>query len=243
MADASPGRSGDEPARRAARIRRIHRVSIGAAVVVLALTGASMIMRPMPCGDLPSTYPPIIAFELARSGADLAAIFGPVSEPCHRHMVATMDTANVLDVALFIPAYGLFLVTAFLGLRLRDRPLAGAGLALAAVAIVADVAENVCLFALTPLLDPRSAALGALPWATGAKWLALGGAGLAAGVALWPGPRRHHQVSAALCMITPLAAVAAIAAPHRFGPLVGTGVAVSWLVLLVDGVAQARAAR
>lgn len=221
-------------------IRRLHLASLAGALVVLALTAASMVARPMPCGDLPSSYPPIIAFELARSADDLRAIFGAVGEPCRHRMIDAMDTVNVVDVAAFIPAYTLFLVGAFVGLGRRGRPLAKAGVALAALAAAADVVENLCLFALTPRLDPHGTAMAALPWATGVKWLALGAVGLAAAVALWPGARRHHQLSAALCMVTPIATVAAIAAPHRFGALVGAGVAASWLMLLVDGVAQVR---
>jgi hypothetical protein len=235
------GGDAGELERRAAGVRRIHRVSVAAAAVVVALAVASVVTRPMPCGDLPSTYPPILAFELARSSHDLLDIFGPVGEPCRRHLIAVMDSANLVDIALFTPAYALFLIAAFVGLGRRGRPWARVGVGLAALAAAADVGENLCLFALTPALSAQSSAMAALPWATGVKWLALGGAGLAAAVALWPGERRHHQVSAALCMITPLATIAAIVDPHRFGPLVGTGVAASWLMLLAVGVVQARA--
>lgn len=234
----------DAPVRAARGLRRIHRLSVAAAAVVLALTAVSMTGRPTPCGDLPARYPPIVAFELARSAADLEALFGgpdPAVAPCRRTMIAAMDTVNHVDLALFTPGYALFLIAAFVGLRRRGRAWAGAGIALAALAAVADVVENACLLGLTPALDPTSSWLALLPWATGVKWLALGGAGAVAAVALWSGPRRHHRVSAALCVLAPLATVAAVADPHRFGPLVGGAVGVSWLALLIDGVVQARA--
>lgn len=222
------------------RVRRAHLVSVAAGVLVIVLASLSLVTRPMPCGDLPSTYPPIIAFELARSGKDLDAIFGADHGSCHRSMISRMDTANHVDLALFIPAYTIFIGAAFVGLRRRGRPLATAGIAFAVLAAAADLVENACLLGLTPALDPTSRWMAILPWATGVKWLALGGAGAAAAGALWPGERRHHQVSAAVCVLTPIATIAAVADPHVFGQVVGSGVAASWIVLLVDGVAQIR---
>lgn len=155
-------------------------------------------------------------------------------------MVAAMDRTNLADLVLFIPAYGVFLIAAFVGLRRRGRSIGAVGVRLAALAVVADVVENICLLGLVPTLDPGSSWLVLLPWAAGVKWLALGAAGAMAGLALWPGGR-GAKLGAVLCAVTPIATAAAITAPHRFGPVVGAGVAVSWIVLLVDGVVQARA--
>ena len=226
----------------APRARTIHRVSVVAGLVVLGLALASIVIvgPPRPCGALPARYPPIIAFELARSGADLHAIFGTAPGPCRSTMVAAMDAANLLDLALFTPAYGLFLLTAFVGLGRRGRALAGTGARLAVLAVVADVLENLCLLGLVPAIDPTSRWLAILPFATGVKWLALGAAGAVACVGLWPGGR-WAKLGAVLCLVTPIATVAAIADPHRFGPLVGAGVAVSWLAILADGLGQVRA--
>lgn len=230
-----------QPTADARAIRRLHRTSVVAGAIVLALSLLSIATRPTPCGGLPASYPPIVAFELARSGPDLHAIFGAKGGECRAAMVEAMDRANVLDLAIFIPAYGLFLLAAFAGLGRRGRPGAPTGVAMAVVAMVGDVAENACLMRLTPELDASAGSLKLLPWVTAVKWLALGAAGAAAAVALWPGAGRRHRVAAGLCLLAPLATLAATAAPHRFGPALATGVAVSWLMLLVDGVVQARA--
>ena len=233
----------DERATRERGIRRIHRISVGAGAVVVALVLVTTVATPQTCGNLPSRYPPVIAFELARSGHDLKAVFGNGRHRlarCQRRMVAAMDTINHADFALFIPAYGAFLIAAFVGLRRRGRRFAGSGIALVAVAMAADVLENVCLLGLTPELDPTSTWLRVLPWASGVKWLALGGVGVAGGLALWAGAERR-RVSAALCAVTPIASILAVADPHRFGPLLVTGVAASWAILLLDGIVQARA--
>lgn len=139
-----------------------------------------------------------------------------------------------------MPPYGLFLLAAFVGLRRRGRPLAGVGVRLAVLAVAADVVENLCLLGLVPGLDPTSPWLAGMPFATGVKWLALGAAGAVAGVGLWAGAR-WWRLGAVLCLATPLATAAAIARPHRFGPMVGAGVGVSWLLLLIDGLGQVRA--
>jgi hypothetical protein len=218
--------------------RRALRVTVAAAVVVLGLAVTSMAMGPpKPCGDLPASYPPIIAFELARTGADLHALFGEGPGPCRDAMVAAMDRTNVLDLALFIPAYGTFLLAWFLGRR-RGR-LATVGVALAAIAVAFDLLENLCLLGLTPAIDPSSAWLARLPWATGGKWLALGAAALLAGVALVD-RGRLRQLGAALCALAAIDTVAALAAPATFGPSLGLTVGLAWLVMLLDAVARLR---
>ena len=106
--------------------------------------------------------------------------------------------------------------------------------------MAADVAENVCLLGLTPALDPTSTWLAILPWVSGVKWLALGGVGAMVAAGLWKTDERH-RLSIALCLLTPAAAIAGLADPHRFGPLLVTGIAASWAILLIDGLVQARA--
>ena len=231
-----------EPSNLERGIRRVHRLSVAAGVIVIALVMVSSVTSPKTCGTLESHYPPIVAFELARSDADLQAIFGDGRRRmarCRAKAIDGMDQINHVDFALFMPAYGLFLGAAFLGLRRRGRRVAAAGVPLVGLALAADAVENVCLLGLTPALDAGSTWMAVLPWATGVKWLALGGVGAVAAVALWHG-RRGGRVSAAVCMVTPVATILAIADPRTFGALVTTGMAASWAILFVDGVVQAR---
>lgn len=222
------------------RLRRWARIGVGAAVVVLALTAASVAIAPppAPCGGLAAGYPPIIAFELARDGDDLHALFGAPG-PCRDRMVAAMDTANHVDVALFMPAYGLMLAAfaASSARASRGRRRLGVGLAIAAVA--ADALENLCLLALTPGLDGDSPWLARLAWATGAKWLLLGACGAVAATIV-VGAGRAGKVGAVACALAPILTLGAVAAPATFGPVVTGGVAASWLVCVVALVARAR---
>src|SRR5262245_41179719 len=154
--------------------RAAFRISLAAGLLVLAVTLLSATQEPVrPCGNLPQNYAPIIAFELARSDADLAAIFG-TAEPCRSTAVERMDAINLVDVLVYIPAYGVFMAFLFLGLRSRHAALATLGFRISVVAALGDFAENACLMNLTPALDPSSIWFTLLPWATAVKWLGLG---------------------------------------------------------------------
>ena len=94
---------------------------------------------------------------------------------------------------------------------------------------------------LTPQLDPASLWFALLPWATGIKWLGLGVAAAIAGDHLCEisGARLWNLLAALMCAAAFLSTVAAIAVPSMFGPLVGLGVALSWLAYLVTAGAAA----
>ena len=153
--------------------RAAFRISFAAGLLVLAVTLFSATQPPVqPCGNLPQNYAPIIAFELARSPADLDAIFG--NEPCRSGVVERMDAINLVDVLVYIPVYGVFMAFFFLGMRGRHAALGTLGFRIAVSAALGDYAENACLMNLTPQLDPASIWFTLLPWATGIKWLGLG---------------------------------------------------------------------
>lgn len=221
--------------------RAAFRISLAAGLLVLAVTLLSATQEPVrPCGNLPQNYAPIIAFELARSADDLQAIFG-TQEPCRSSVVERMDAINLVDVLVYIPAYGVFMAFFFVGMRARSAALATLGLRVAVVAALGDFAENACLMTLTPAVDPSSAWFALLPWATGVKWLGLGvAAAIAAAIyAKSAGARAWNIVAALLCAAAFLSTAAAIAVPAMFGPSVGLGVGLSWLMYLITAAAAA----
>lgn len=221
--------------------RAAFRISLAAGLLVLAVTLLSATQEPVrPCGNLPQNYAPIIAFELARSADDLQAIFG-TQEPCRSSVVERMDAINLVDVLVYIPAYGVFMAFFFVGMRARNAALATLGLRVAVVAALGDFAENACLMSLTPVVDPSSAWFALLPWATGVKWLGLGGAAaIAAAIYVKSaGARAWNIVAALLCAAAFLSTAAAIAVPAMFGPSVGLGVGLSWLMYLITAAAAA----
>lgn len=219
--------------------RRWARRSVAAAGIVLAVSVLSAAFRPTPCGGLSPRYPPIIAFELARSQADLDALFGAGASVCRDTLVRAMDVVGWLDLAVFMPAYGAFLATWFLSRRSVAKGLATAGVALSVGAVACDVAENVCLFGLTPDLDASSRWLSALPWATGAKWGALALAAVVEAALLVRGGALA-KVGAALCLVAPAGTLAALADPPRFGPTLAGSIGVAWVVCIVSAIGRAR---
>jgi len=216
--------------------RTAFRISFAAGLLVLAVTLLSATQAPVrPCGNLPQNYAPIIAFELARSAADLEAIFG-TELSCRVVVVQRMDAINVVDVLVYIPAYAVFMACLFLGMRARHAALATLGLRVSIVAALGDFAENACLMSLTPAVDSASPWFALLPWATAVKWLGLGvAAAIAAGIySKSTGARAWNLLAALLCAVAFLSTVAAIALPAMFGPTVGPGVGLSWLVYLAS---------
>jgi uncharacterized membrane protein YhaH (DUF805 family) len=216
--------------------RAAFRISFAAGLLVLAVTLFSATQEPVrPCGNLPQNYAPIIAFELARSAADLEAIFG-TQEPCRSEVVGRMDAINLVDVLVYIPVYGVFMAFFFLGMRARHASLGTLGFRVAILAALGDFAENACLMNLTPELDPSSLWFTLLPWATGIKWLGLGvAAAIAAAIYVKSahGRPRNYLWALLLCAPAFVGTVAAIAVPSMFGPLVGLSVGLSWLGYLI----------
>jgi hypothetical protein len=214
------------------RATTAYRISLGGAIVVLLLALFGFQPAPPVCGNLATDYAPVIAEELVRSVADLQAIFGGGPSACRAAIADHLNLITWIDSLAFIPAYGVFLLFFFIALAPRDRPWARAGFILSAVAVVADYAENLCLFQVTAAPDVAGLALAVLPWATGVKWLTLGIAGAVGGRVLMRAGWLNYP-AAALCAIGLVGTVLAIANPHLFGKFASNAVTLSWIVFLI----------
>ena len=220
---------------------RAHRLSLLAAIIVLGIVGYGATLPPMhTCGTLPGDYPPVLAFEFARSVADLHALFGDAPGDCRTVLVRRMDRLNWGDTAVFIPLYGAFLVFFLLGVRPHQPRLARVCIVLALLACAADYAENACLLHLTAQLDRPTVWLASLRWATGVKWLLLAVVGVLGGW-LVTQQRQLRLLFGALCALGLLVVVSALANPYAYGRHASAGVAVSWaLFIFADAFAVAR---
>lgn len=216
-----------------------HRISLAAGLLLVVVVIYSALQPAMAvCGALDPTYQPIIAFELARSVADLHAIFGPAPGACREALRANFTVLNSGDNFLFIPLYGVFLVFFFLAARGRSPRLARMGAIFILVACAGDYIENACLLRIAANPDVQSAPLSLLPWATGVKWTLLGIAGAIGGLLL---SRRGgwRWIVAGLCFAGAALVILAMIDPHRFGRFAANGVTISWIVFLI---ADAKAA-
>jgi hypothetical protein len=211
-----------------------YRASLIAGLGVLILTFSGGLVEPVKvCGPLPANYPPIIAFELARSVPDLQSIFGATGGECRDKIVARMDLTNRIDCFFFIPLYGAFVILYLLGARSRNQRLGNIAVAIAAIACVGDYFENLCLFQLSSNPDVASGWLTGLAWMTGVKWVGLG---IAGAIGCYLADIR----SAVLSFIVRLAgalgflgALAAMISPATVGPYLSQAIALGWLAFLV----------
>ena len=142
------------------------------------------------CGtyDGSSQLGPILAFELARSPGDIAALFG--SGACRATFVAAQNTGLWLDALGFIPSYTAFLALAAIAAS-RGR-LRLVIVTMLVTAGLSDEIEGVSMWRIMDTLPGTPGQLDALWWAVHIKFalLALGttaiGLALLAKFKLWP---------------------------------------------------------
>ncbi|MBI9075416.1 MAG: hypothetical protein JEZ02_08410 [Desulfatibacillum sp.] len=142
-------------------------------LLVVLMSTAMLFVFPTKAPGLPEGFAtPIIAFEFAKSPADIITLFGPKDSPERDAMVRSMDLGNKLDyvyMVLYTAFLALFSVQVVRRTGLRIFYLAAG---LAGVALVGDALENLRLFAITSSLDTMDieADLAALHVFTWAKW-------------------------------------------------------------------------
>lgn len=142
-------------------------VAIGALVAFGGIAGLA------PCG--PSTgLNAILAFELARTPAELAALFG--QDPCRSILIAAQIRALLVDALLFIPAYAAFLT--FAAVALDGRIAARLAMAAVALAALLDEIEGALQYTLLRTLPGRQWLIDLLYWEARTKFVLLGLAGL-----------------------------------------------------------------
>jgi hypothetical protein len=153
---------------------RLFRIAGFAGLFTMVVAGALLAVLPRHAAALPRGFEqPILAFEFARSAAEVEALFGPAGSPERAELVRAMDSGNRLDF-LFMVAYGGYL--GLIGLAVAK--VAGRGYlvvtALAVLGVLLDVAENLQLLEITSRLGgDYSVALGRLQVFTWLKWGAL----------------------------------------------------------------------
>jgi len=173
------------------RPRTAWRLSVLAGLVAFACSFAfGNIPGLVACGtyDGSGQLGSILAFELARTPGDVAALFG--GGACRATFVAAQNTGLWLDALGFIPSYTAFLALAAIAAS-RGR-LRLAIVAMLAIAGLSDEIEGVLMWRIMDTLPGTPGQLDALWWAVHIKFalLALGttaiGLALLAKFKLWP---------------------------------------------------------
>lgn len=176
---------------------------------------------------------PVIAFEFARSQADLLAIFGPDSDPLQVSRLAAMRSGNEQDY-LYMLLYAGFLASGCVALwrELRSRHLLAAA-ALPVLAALSDAWENWLLFDIQAAftLGDYSPAMASLPWPVAIKFLLLALTNVAIGHAMTQ-MGRGWQLAGTLVIVASLPVAMALTAPADFGWTLLAAIGGGWIALL-----------
>ena len=171
----------------------------------------------------------IIAFEIVRTPADVAALFG--TEPCRTPFVEAMRLSLWIDALVFIPAYTLFLCAGLMALRSQGPMLTLAGVVCALLAAVFDELEGVQLFTILAALPGEQATIDWLISYVRGKFALLALVALFLG---WLMARRGGWMRWTGLLVTIGGAVTmfGLSDDSRAG-LLGLGGALAWIPLLI----------
>jgi hypothetical protein len=183
-------------------------------------------------GPLPPGVTALGAYQMARTPAEIEAVFGPAGALCRVLMVAALDRANRVDLFGFIPTYGAFLAFFLLAMIRLGEAAARVGLVALVAGLGFDVLETATQLRLTQELPGSEAALTALAIGSVGKFAALALAALCAGFAMIARGGVASRIAGILCVAgAALAAVGLVDASAR--GLLGLGNGIAWLVMLV----------
>src|SRR5262245_39020781 len=89
----------------------------GVGVAAIFAWFAAVIPTQTCTGRQPRGTSAFLAYQLARTAADVEAVFGPEGDPCRAAMVAALNLANTVDLVAFIAIYSGFAASFFLALK------------------------------------------------------------------------------------------------------------------------------
>jgi hypothetical protein len=205
----------------------------GAGVIAFVVWFGGVVPTRTCSGPLPAGVSALLAFQLARTPAEIEAVFGPAEDPCRAAMIAAMDRANTVDLAGFIVTYSAFLACFFLALlRARGGAAARAGLAAVVATLAFDVLETSTQLHMTGTLPGSTLSLTLLAIGSRGKFLGLAVVSLCAGAAMSARGRRVARLAGSACVLGGLLVVAGLA-DAQLRPALAAGNAVAWLVILL----------
>ena len=212
----------------------------GAGVIAFVVWFGGVIPTRTCSGALPAGVSALLVYQLARTPADIEAVFGPAGDPCRAAMIAAMDRANTVDLAGFIGTYSAFLACFFLALlRAGAGGVARLGLAAVVAALAFDVLETATQLHITATLPGSAVALTLLAIGSRGKFLGLAVVCLCAGAAMIARGRSVARLAGAACLAGGLLVVAGLASAPLL-PALSAGNAVAWLLILLYAAAGAR---
>lgn len=218
----------------------LHCVLAGLAVLLIAI----FLMPKFPtdsAGIEPGYGSPIIAFEMARSVADLHAVFGTPDDPERARRIAMMDDGNIWDFPFMI-AYGLFIA---LFLRAAGKASGNSIWYLLAmlgiVAGAADAIENNILLNLTADIE-AAPDIGLLAYPVWTKFLSIMVTGAAAGIVIATQGRHFWRILGVVATASALLVLPGFYDPATYGAPMGLGITICWIIMLIFAITRWRQA-
>lgn len=200
------------------------------AVTVAMLVWLGLTAPSVACGSTATA--PAMAFQVARTPADLAAIFGSGPSACRDTLVDGLRLGGWVDLLLFIPVYGAFLASVMMGLQAKGRRLSLFLIAVLAVTVAGDAIETAAQIYILGDVDAGARGLALLGAGNMAKTAGLSLVLFGLALALWSSTTalgRITAVSLALIalvrmagfLVTPLQVLAPLSALAAFVVLWG----------------------
>jgi hypothetical protein len=205
-------------------------------IAALAVTFAFQLLPPVrrayPNGDFAAAMG---RFQLASTPEALQDVFGDPPDPA---IVDAMEAANLLDLFLYIPVYGGFLLAGALMLADGLRRSAWLIIVPTLVGIAGDAVETSTQLRITANPSNGAASLTSLIVGTWAKAFGLAAGALACATVCLLGPRKRWPLG--LLSLAPMVgAMAARSDPTGRGPATIVGTGLFWLALLATAAYEA----
>jgi len=206
-------------------------VVFGVAVAAVFAWFAAVIPTQTCTGRQPRGTSAFLAYQLARTTADVEAIFGPEGDPCRAAMVASLNLANTMDLVAFIAIYSGFAACFFLALkRSGSEGIARIGFVAVVFTLVCDVLETSMQLYITSSLPGSVTSLVFLTIGNTGKLLGLGIVGVCAGAAMLARGGLLGRLTGAACFVGALMVVIGLNYfPAQPGISVGT--TLLWLAM------------
>jgi len=176
-------------------------VLLGVGVVALLVWFAAIVPSQTCSRQQPRGGSAFLAYQLARTTADIEAVFGQQDDPCRAAMVAALDLANKVDLIVFIAVYSGFFASFFLALkRSGSVGIARIGFVAVVFTLLCDVLETSVQLYITSSLPGSAMSLVLLTIGNTGKFLGLGVIGVCAGAAMLARGGLFGRLAGAACL-------------------------------------------
>src|SRR5262245_10548188 len=207
-------------------------VVLGVGVFALSAWFATVVPG-QTCSGQPAGTSAFLAYQLARTTADIEAVFGQQGDPCRAAMIAALDLANRVDLIAFIAVYSAFFASFFLALlRSGNVGLARIGFVVVAFTLVCDVLETSVQLYITSSLPGSATSLVLLTLGNTGKFLGLSLVGVCAGAARLARGGVLSRLAGAVCLAAGLMVLVAVNYFPAQAAFPAAGI-VLWFVMLL----------